>query len=308
MPTDNPASVGKPAQDALKKTAGRFAPSPTGDLHFGSLLAAIASYCSSKSDAGAWYLRIDDIDGPRTVPGSADRIQRTLEQYGFEWDGPVQWQSQRLERYKEAVATLVQQQRLFDCKCSRSSLPTGRIYPGYCRSNTVVARPPPAEYHRKDHALRCALSGQLEFIDAIQGPQTTNLTKQVGDIVIWRRDNLVSYTLACAIDDAESVSHVVRGVDLLDNTAAQIAIMQALQLAAPRYAHIPVAIDSNGVKLSKKSKAAPISTLPPLTTLQSAWHFLGQRDLQSASIPDFWKQAITQWQTPRVPSARWISL
>lgn len=308
MPADFPTQVGRLAQDIAKKSVGRFAPSPTGDLHFGSLLAAMASYCSTKSKSGLWLLRVDDIDGPRSVPGSADAIQRTLEQYGFGWDGPVQWQSQRLERYQQAVAELVDQKRVFACDCSRRSLPPGGIYPGKCRSNAVAIKPPSADFYRADHALRCALSGPLEFTDAIQGLQDTILEKDVGDIIVWRRDNLVAYALACAVDDAENVTHVVRGADLLANTAAQIAIMQALNLPVPEYAHIPVAIDANGDKLSKHSKTQALSSLEPLVILRSAWHVLGQSEIQATSIADFWRQAITNWQMSCVPGEQRLSI
>lgn len=280
---------------------GRFAPSPTGDLHFGSLLAALASYCSTKSLSGIWLLRIDDIDGPRSVPGSADAIQSTLEKYGFEWDGSVQWQSEQHERYRQALAELVNHQLIFHCGCSRKSLPPGKIYPGSCRVNTVAVQNPPADYHRAEHALRCKLEGQLNFIDAIQGVQHCSLEEEIGDVIVWRRDRLVAYALACAVDDAENVSHVVRGADLLGNTAAQIALIQSLGLTVPEYAHIPVAIDTNGDKLSKHSKAQPVSTLPPLITLLKAWNFLGQTDIHPFSISDFWTQAISLWDISRVP-------
>jgi glutamyl-Q tRNA(Asp) synthetase len=307
VPADNPTSVGQLVQDVAGTPVGRFAPSPTGDLHFGSLLAAMASYCAIKNESGLWLLRVDDIDGPRSVSGSADAIQRTLEQYGFEWDGPVQWQSERLERYQDAVSELVKRRLVFDCGCSRRSLPAGKVYPGNCRRDTVAVKPPPADYHRQDHALRCALSGQLQFSDAIQGLQNINLEQNVGDIIIWRRDNLVAYALACAVDDAENVSHVVRGADLLGNTAAQVALMQALELPIPKYAHIPVAIDANGDKLSKHSKAQPISSMQPLTILLTAWQVLGQEDLQATSVTDFWKEAFSHWQTARVPSVLRLS-
>ena len=267
----------------------------------------MASYCAIKNESGLWFLRVDDIDGPRSVPGSAEAIQRTLEQYGFEWDGPVQWQSERLERYQDAVSGLVKRNLVFDCGCSRRSLPRGKVYPGTCRNDTVAIKPPPADYHRQDHALRCTLSGQLQFSDAIQGVQIINLEENVGDIIIWRRDNLVTYALACAVDDAENVSHVVRGADLLGNTAAQIALMQALDLPIPQYAHIPVAIDANGDKLSKHSKAQPISSMQPLTILITAWKVLGQADFHATSVADFWKQAFSQWQMSCVPGALRLS-
>ena len=267
----------------------------------------MASYCDSKNQNGLWSLRIDDIDGPRSVPGSADAIQRTLEQFGFQWDGATQWQSERLERYLTALHELAHRQLIFHCSCSRRSLPSGEIYPGNCRHDIAKVLDPPADYHRAEHSLRCKLLGQLSFNDAIQGKQHIALERDVGDIIIWRRDNLVSYALACAIDDAENVSHVVRGADLLSSTAAQIAVMQALQLPVPHYAHIPVAIDANGDKLSKHSNAEPVSSTQPLETLHNAWQVLGQTDIEASSITDFWNQAIGHWQMARVPCVQRVN-
>ena len=241
---------------------GRFAPSPTGELHFGSLLAALASYCDIKHRGGAWHLRIDDIDQPRAVAGSADAIQRSLQRLGFEWDGPVLWQSTRLDHYRDHLAALVDQGKIFACNCSRRFLPSGEPYPGRCRDKRIVAVAAPdaassakvngdgnatPDYTVPDHALRMHLTGELTFNDAVQGTQHVDLANAVGDCIIWRRDGLVSYSLACAVDDAEQASHVVRGADLLESTGTQLAIMQALGLQAPHYAHIPVAVDSRGI-------------------------------------------------------------
>lgn len=261
----------------------------------------MASYCHIKSQSGLWTLRIDDIDGPRTVPGSAASIQRTLELYGFAWDGPVRWQSERSGLYQSAIATLVAKQLIFTCGCSRRLLVSGNIYPGTCRHNTLAFKSAKADYHRAEHALRCKLTGRTEFSDIVQGLQSVSLERDVGDIIVWRRDNLAAYALACAIDDAENVTHVVRGTDLLDSTPAQLAIMQALGLPAPQYAHIPVAIDASGNKLSKQSTAQALSSMDTLAALLKAWTFLGQSQLQPASIPDFWQQAFIQWRTSAVP-------
>ncbi|MFK8077292.1 MAG: tRNA glutamyl-Q(34) synthetase GluQRS [Granulosicoccus sp.] len=299
---DSPLSDGGPGSNQ-HRAVGRFAPSPTGDLHFGSLLAAMASYCDVKQQDGRWLLRIDDIDGPRSVSGSADAIQHTLDIYGMEWDGPVQWQSQHIDRYQSSLDKLVKKNLIFACNCSRRSLPSGQIYPGSCRNNILTHNQQSNDYCVPDHALRIALTGQLNFQDKVQGSQSVQLEEQVGDIIVWRRDKLVAYALACAIDDALSVSHVVRGADLLSNTSAQIAIMRALKLPIPEYAHIPVAIDSNGDKLSKHSKARPISSQAALPALVQAWNFLGQTKIDAESIPDFWAQAIKLWQIERVPNA-----
>lgn len=268
----------------------------------------MASYCDIKSKSGHWILRIDDIDGPRSVPGSAVSIQRTLELYGFEWHGPIHWQSARQERYETALAELVRRELIFNCGCSRKSLPTGEVYPGRCRGNLIAIKHPPTGYHCADHALRCKLTGKLAFTDEVQGHQSIELDNDVGDIIIWRRDNLVSYALACAVDDAENASRVVRGADLLSSTATQVAIMQALDLPVPEYAHIPIAMDANGDKLSKHSKAQTVSTMPTLATLLFAWKVLGQTEIQTSSISNFWEQAIKHWEMTNVPSMVRLSL
>lgn len=282
--------------------AGRFAPSPTGDLHFGSLLAALASFCDIKQRGGRWRVRIDDIDGPRSVEGSASSILNTLDHYGFEWDDSVLWQSQHLTRYSDALAMLVRQQLIFACNCSRRNLATCKIYPGNCIDQIVGYTGADSDYRIDDHALRCSMHGCVRFNDAVQGVQQLELDKMVGDIVIWRRDGLVSYALACAVDDAQTSTHVVRGADLLDSTSAQIGIMQALGLPVPRYAHIPIAIDSKGDKLSKHSRAQPIIRQEPLGTLLQAWHFLGQPPIEPGSITEFWQLAPTLWQMHKVPT------
>ncbi len=308
MPPDYPQTVGSLADPSSLTPVGRFAPSPTGDLHFGSLLAAMASYCDIKQRDGLWLLRIDDIDGPRSVPGSADSIQHSLEQFGFEWDGPVQSQSQHAERYKSALAAMISQKRIFACSCSRRSLPTGEIYPGLCRQNTVLYDATTSDYTVKDHALRATLTGSVSFIDAIQGPQHTQLEQHLGDIIVWRRDNFVAYALACAVDDAQAVTHVVRGADLLGNTSAQLAVMQLLGLSEPVYAHIPVAVDADGHKLSKNSNAASIAEGSALPLLLKAWHFLGQDNIQASSVSDFWSTAIKQWKLSCVPAHMTVAL
>lgn len=278
---------------------GRFAPSPTGDLHFGSLLAALASYCDIKQRGGLWQLRIDDIDGPRSTPGSADSIQRTLENQGFEWDGPVLWQGSRLERYRAALNLLIDKELIFACNCSRRTLPRGKPYPGRCRQHLVTEHAPVP-----DHALRMRMLGKIAFTDAIQGLQQFDLAHDVGDSIVWRRDQLVSYALACAVDDADHVTHVVRGADLLEGTGAQLAIIKALDLTPPEYAHLPVALDANGDKLSKHSHARAIDDSDPVTILLQAWQALGQTRFPANTLQEFWNQAIAQWQMSRVPRVR----
>lgn len=282
---------------------GRFAPSPTGDLHFGSLLAAMASFCDARAKGARWLLRIDDIDGPRSVKGSASNIQQSLLNYGMQWDDEVQWQSLHDARYREALASLVEQNLVFQCGCSRKSLPSDNIYPGTCRANRIKSIDDPIV----DRALRLVLPDTLDFVDAVQAAQHVALNKQVGDIVIWRRDGLVSYSLACAVDDATDCTDVIRGADLLPSTAAQLAIMKYLSLPTPRYAHIPVAVNTDGDKLSKHSMAPSIDNMNPLATLQRAWKFLGQCDFQSTNITNFWSGALCRWQLNKVPKQQRLS-
>ena len=282
---------------------GRFAPSPTGALHFGSLLAALASYCQIRKLGGQWRLRIDDIDGPRSVPGSADSIQRDLTAFGFEWDGNIIWQSEQLARYHAALASLVDQSVIFACQCSRKTLPPGGIYPGSCRDKVIPASTDSqCRYHVDDHALRMRMDGCVQLTDTIQGSMRFDMQTEVGDTVVWRRDALVSYSLACAVDDTNGVTHVVRGADLLSGTAAQIAIMQALGKQPPEYAHVPVAINSNGDKLSKHSQAPAIAASDPLKQLKQAWKFLGQTEFDPGSISEFWTGAFILWNTACVPA------
>lgn len=289
-------------------TIGRFAPSPTGNLHFGSLLAALASCCEVRAQGGRWLLRIDDIDGPRSVAGSADAIQRTLENFGFEWDGPICWQSQRMDLYQSALQKLVKQGRIFNCGCSRRSLPPGKPYPGHCRKRLTSTTQKLDFGDPEDHALRMRLSGQINLDDAVQGSFNITLDKDVGDTIVRRRDGLVSYSLACAVDDGHDATQVVRGADLLESSAAQIAVMQALSLRAPTYAHLPIAVDQNGDKLSKHSKAQSIDQLDPLSTLVKAWLFLGQASFTPDSVTAFWIEAPKLWQMASVPRQKRLTL
>lgn len=308
MPDTRPAVGDLASVESSSVPIGRFAPSPTGDLHFGSLLAAMASYCQVKQSGGIWQLRIDDIDGPRSVPGSPEAIKKTLVQYGLEWDGTILWQQDRIDHYLDALRKLIAHKRIFACSCSRRSLGNARIYPGTCRDRRLQTRDNQPHPHVPDHALRCFLTGDIRFHDNIQGLQHIDLAASVGDCIIWRRDNLVSYTLACALDDAENATEVVRGADLLSSTSTQIAIMHILGLRVPSYAHIPVAIDENGDKLSKHSNAMAISQQATMNVLKQAWQFLGQSDVEADNVHEFWQQATVQWQMGAVPAVTRKSL
>lgn len=289
---------------------GRFAPSPTGLLHFGSLLAALASYCDARSQNGTWRLRIDDIDPPRAIPDAADQFQRTLHNYGFEWDGPIVFQSERSKTYKQRLLQLNDNHKLYPCGCSRQDLRNHSIYPNTCKSlltapdgyakaaNQVVDKLSNGDTQK---AIRVTIDANVTFNDLIQGEQFVEYGTQLGDTVVVRRDDLFSYALACAVDDADGITRVVRGADLLSTSAVQIHIMQLLNLKSPEYAHIPVASNSNNQKLSKQTKAKPIDNMAVLPTLQLAWRALGQSELDVHSVESFWQAAIPAWNLYSVP-------
>lgn len=280
---------------------GRFAPSPTGPLHFGSLLAAVASYCDARAAGGRWLLRMEDLDPPREMPGAPEDILRTLEAYGFEWDGELRFQSRRSEAYLAAIEQLRQQGDLFWCNCSRAELARqgGRIYPGTCRTH---ADP------RPDSAIRLRVApGPQSFADRLFGPQTEDVAATVGDFVIRRRDGLFAYQLAVVVDDADQgVTDIVRGADLLDNTGRQLYLQQRLGHAAPRYAHLPLAVNAAGEKLSKQTFAAALPKTRPEPVLWLALATLGQapdKALQAAPVQAQLAEAVKRWQLNAIPHA-----
>lgn len=239
---------------------GRFAPSPTGALHFGSLVAAIASYCDAKANNGQWILRMEDLDKPREVAGAADNILRQLDSFGFEWDEPIIIQSQRAEYYAHALNSLKNKQLIYPCSCTRKEIADssanmgvdGIIYPKTCLLRAIAPN--------KTEAWRIKTNNSnMHFFDAIQGEISLILSNQVGDFILKRADGLFAYQLAVVVDDAaQGVTHIVRGADLLDSTPRQIYLQQLLGYATPHYAHIPVACDLAGEKLSKQTLAKPI--------------------------------------------------
>lgn len=286
---------------------GRFAPSPTGDLHLGSLLAAAGSYLDARQAGGRWLLRIDDLDTPRIVDGAEARILRTLEACGFEWDGAILHQRDRRDAYRAALDTLARKGASFECSCSRKDLldtaggrvAGGRAYPGTCRQGPT--RPgPTATRLRVPH-------GGLSFDDRIQGPQQW-ATRALGDVLIRRRDDIPAYQLAVVVDDAwQGVTDVVRGADLLDSTPWQIAIGQALGLAPPRYAHLPVLVEPNGAKLSKSRRAVPVDPGSARRFLHTALSLLGLNppaDLDGAPVGDLWAWALSRWTPERLRGVR----
>ena len=291
---------------------GRFAPSPTGPLHFGSLVAAVGSYLDARSQGGEWLLRIEDIDAPRTVPGSADGILRTLEAFGFEWDGEVVRQSDRLDRYHAALVGLQLDGLAYPCACSRKdiaasavtrSVDGGLLYPGNCRQGL------PEEAVARAWRLRVP-DREFIFSDRIQGEFRQNLERDVGDFVLLRADGQYAYQLAVVVDDAaQGVNAVVRGADLLDSTARQLWLMECLGLSVPSYAHLPVAVNPAGEKLSKQTRASAIDPSQAVPLLTKVMRFLGQpvpEDIEHSSRDVFWPWAIAHWDLSRVPAARAI--
>lgn len=290
---------------------GRFAPSPTGPLHFGSLIAAVGSYLEAQTHAGEWQVRMEDLDPPREIPGAASMILNTLEAYGFEWDGPVLCQSTRSEAYETALDTLNQNGLLYPCACTRKEIADsglrgieGPVYPGTCRSGLNS---------RETRACRIRTTlDEISFIDAIQGQQSQILERDIGDFVLKRADGFYAYQLAVVVDDAaQAITHVVRGADLLDSTPRQIYLQRLLNLSTPHYAHLPVAANSAGEKLSKQTKALPLDKAQAPSTLCQALNFLGQHpptELAAADLDTLWQWARAHWKIGAVPRNKSIVL
>lgn len=250
---------------------GRFAPSPTGPLHAGSLLAALASYCEARAAGGRWLVRIEDLDPPREMPGASDLILRQLEACGFEWDGEVRFQSTRHAAYDAALQQLQEQHDLFWCRCSRAELARlpSLAYPGTCRGFTSP---------RADAAIRLRVDDSpVQFRDGLFGDQQEDVRQSIGDFVLKRRDGLYAYQLAVVVDDADQgISQVVRGADLLDNTARQIVLQRRLGLPTPDYVHLPLVVHPDGSKLSKQTFAPALSLADTSPLLLRALHQLNQ--------------------------------
>jgi glutamyl-Q tRNA(Asp) synthetase len=284
---------------------GRFAPSPTGPLHFGSLVAAAGSFLEARKRGGEWRLRMEDVDMPRCSKAAADEILRTLEACGFAWDGPVVWQSRCGDAYAAALERLKAAGRVFACACTRRELADSAIasdgaaiYPGTCRQGLPAGRPARAWRLRVGDA-------RIGFDDAIQGRTDSDLAFDAGDFILRRADGLFAYQLAVVVDDAAAgITHIVRGADLLASTARQIFLQQCLGLQTPVYAHLPVAVNTAGEKLSKQTRAAPVDGAHPGPALFAALEFLGQRpppELSGATLSELWAWAQAHWQLTRVP-------
>lgn len=270
---------------------GRFAPSPTGPLHIGSLIAAVASYLDAKHHRGRWLVRIEDLDLPRTSPEADQSILTTLLAHGLQWDSPPQWQSQRDQYYAASLARLQGAGLCYTCDCTRARLvSTGGTYDGRCRTR------------RLEDGTNIAIRVQVDntpitFKDAIQGQQSECLCDTIGDFIIRRKDGIFAYQLAVVVDDADQqISHVVRGADLLDSTGRQIYLQQLLGLPTPQYAHFPVAGDNKGQKLSKQNHAKAVDDSKATSNLRAALAFLRQ---PAPPVHLMQPEALLQWSTNR---------
>ena len=281
---------------------GRFAPSPTGPLHFGSLVAATASYLDARAARGEWIVRIEDVDETRSVPGAAEAILRQLEAFGFEWDGEVVWQSRRKPLYEAALDRLRAQGLVYRCRCSRREVADsaltgieGSIYPGTCRALGVDAATPGAD------RMRVGVDA-IEFTDGVQGRIAQDVARAIGDFVLKRRDALHAYQLAVVVDDAEQrITDVVRGADLLQSTPRQILLQRALGFPTPGYLHFPVATNARGEKLSKQTLAVAADETSAAALLRSALGFLGQDAADSQDSREILRAATSRWDPGLIP-------
>jgi glutamyl-Q tRNA(Asp) synthetase len=282
---------------------GRFAPSPTGVLHFGSLIAAVASHADARAQGGTWLIRIEDLDQPRVVPGADATILHSLHAFGMHWDGEPLYQSRRTGAYTEALERLTALGLTYPCACSRTEIArlgrhgiAGTIYPGTCREGLPPGRRPRSIRLRTPPAV-------IRFHDRVQGAQCQQVDTVIGDLVLRRADGIHAYQLAVVVDDAwQGISHVVRGADLLSSTPAQRLLQQLLGLPAPTHAHVPLAVDAAGRKLSKSLASAPVDPAAPLPALHRTWAWLGQTPAPpAATLSEFWEHAVRHWRIERVP-------
>lgn len=289
---------------------GRFAPSPTGPLHFGSLVAAVGSYLEARTNRGQWLVRIEDVDTTRCRPEFEVAILHTLDCFGFRYDHRVMRQSERDEAYQKALNRLFHEATIFACACTRKEIgdsmlgPDGApIYPGTCRLQMPEGKEPRAWRIRAPDVM-------VSFEDAVQGHIEQNLAQDVGDFVLLRADGPFAYQLAVVVDDAEQeITHVVRGVDLIDSTSRQIFLQERLGVPMPQYAHLPVAVSATGEKLSKQTSAAPLDDEKPVPALWQAIAFLGQNppeELKKAHVSEFWEWAVNHWSLDKIPKKRTI--
>lgn len=281
---------------------GRFAPSPTGPLHFGSLVAAVASWLDARAASGEWLVRIEDVDTPRTVPGAADEILRTLEAFGLTWDREVLWQSRRTHVYEEHLGRLRAGGHTYRCRCTRREIADsgvmgldGAIYPGTCRGLGIAPGPGLAE-------RMVAPAQPVTFLDRAIGTIAQDVARDIGDFVVKRRDGLHAYQLAVVVDDAlQGITDVVRGADLLWSTPRQILLQRALGFATPRYRHFPVVTNDAGEKLSKQTGAQAIDPREAPALLNAALAFLGRPRVEDSTPQRILAQAAREFVTNQGP-------
>jgi glutamyl-Q tRNA(Asp) synthetase len=292
---DEPVVTTPPAPSDYR---GRFAPSPTGDLHFGSLLAAFGSWLLARKAGGRWLVRVEDLDPPREVAGAARRQLDALRAFGLVPDEDVAWQSDRSDLYEAALARLLRDGHAFFCHCSRADLASASGIHRAC-----VTRPP-----RLDPAVRLRVpdGSVVAFDDAIRGHVEQDVAREVGDFVLKRADGFWAYQLAVVVDDAEQgITDVVRGADLLDSTPRQILLQRALGLPTPRYAHLPLVLGPDGRKLSKSDAAQPVDPTRPVDTLRAAWARLGQAPdalADTRDVPDLLARAAEEFDPALIPA------
>jgi len=277
---------------------GRFAPSPTGDLHFGSLVSAVGSYLAAKSAGGLWLLRIEDIDPPREIAGSATRIIEDLHRLGLVPDGPVLYQSARTEAYQAVIDRLLENGMAYPCACTRKDLSETGRYPGTCRLGLPVGKYP--------RSIRLRIDADVcTFNDKLQGLVSDSPAETFGDFVIRRADGLFAYQLAVVVDDEfQGVTQVVRGSDLIDSTSRQMCLQKALGFVSPDYMHLPVVISADGKKLSKRIQSDPVNQQEPVTAVWQALQFLGQNPPTGLSLGDLWQWALEHWNNDLIPRTR----
>ena len=293
---------------------GRFAPTPSGPLHLGSLLAAVGSYLSAKQASGRWLLRIEDLDRHRSISGAAEQIPRILEAFGFEWDGKIEFQNDRIPYYEQALARLEAAGLCYACRCSRSQLAAQPlepgdelIYPGTCREDPDARHGP--------HALRFRTGGlpaEVEFEDRLQGLVSEDCRRKAGDFVIRRRDGFFAYHLAVVVDDElQGVTEVVRGCDLLSCTPRQILLQRAIGYRTPAYAHLPLLLEADGRKLAKSRHAVPLDSDRAAPALWQALAWLRQKppvELAQATVRDIWAWALPNWRPEPLMGCRELRL
>lgn len=291
---------------------GRFAPTPTGPLHFGSLIAAVGSYLDAKHHNGTWLVRMEDLDTPRCLPGAADDILRTLSAYGLHSDEPVMYQSHRTPAYESALSQLQATGATYPCACTRREIADsslhgidGPVYPGTCRNGISAGREGRAWRVRTNNVSE-------EFDDALQGHFTQNIESEIGDFVVKRADSLFAYQMAVVVDDAaQKITHVVRGADLLSSTPRQIYLQRLLNFPTPAYLHLPVAVNQQGEKLSKQTQAKAVNTCNTAATLQDVLHFLNQPVPASSAqrtVEQILAQAIANWQPENIAPEKQLTV